>query len=460
MNGTGCSLSFNWTGNEMANTSVCDKKDYVYETPDTVVAVALFFACIWIIMTNSVVVMCFVGSRELQKNLWNLQILSLSFSDVLVGFSSLVVALGYCKPKMLKSYNACSIMFIFYVTSQFASFLHTFCICLHRFITVFFRYKSPRLYQGISKRGILIQVFIVWLVSLLFCMIPFIAFGRWGSSLKSCHLNSLFLDQYNLSISVWNISLLAPQIVVNIMYLSIYFKLRCTWTKLTTILPMNTHDVSTRGNVKNKGLHLTTITKTANMNERPKPSNLKVHPGQSPCNKFAQLKDIHWRNDEDLEVQSLENRIEYTEARLQENCTGPSTSRRIVEGESVTKVDLIKNPNCAIQMNTKHQSSNTRTDSSNCNTGQNKLNHSRHSKVLVTVGLILITVNICITPMNLLFIIETLNEGFLSRKTKLTVLVFSLLNSAVNPIIYAFRMKQLRQSLINGWAVIKILYRT
>ena len=67
--------------------------------------------------------------------------------------------------------------------------------------------------------------------------------------------------------------------------------------------------------------------------------------------------------------------------------------------------------------------------------------------MLITIGLILLVVNVTMTPLNLLFVIELLSHGFLSRELKLIMVSFAMMNSAFNPGIYALRIKLFRKAV-------------
>ena len=67
--------------------------------------------------------------------------------------------------------------------------------------------------------------------------------------------------------------------------------------------------------------------------------------------------------------------------------------------------------------------------------------------VLVTIGLLLLVLNVFMSPLNAIVIFELINDGLLTRKVKFGLFALSLMNSALNPVIYTLRIKPFRESL-------------
>ena len=64
--------------------------------------------------------------------------------------------------------------------------------------------------------------------------------------------------------------------------------------------------------------------------------------------------------------------------------------------------------------------------------------------VLCTIGIVLVLMNICITPLNMTLLFDTILDGSLSRKVKFTSMVWALVNSGLNPVVYALKIKAFR----------------
>ena len=90
---------------------------------------------LWIIAANLFVLICFVKHRNsLIKNKFTVQILTLSFSDFLVGLSTLpVYVTGYTR---MVTYELCAFQFVIFISAQAVVLCHILRICLTRLFVV------------------------------------------------------------------------------------------------------------------------------------------------------------------------------------------------------------------------------------------------------------------------------------------------------------------------------------
>lgn len=468
MNATNCESLRDYTRYNRTNTTICDDIETGQAKSNGFITGGMFITCMWIILSNILVVFCFIAGKEIKKNLLNLHILSLSFTDILVGFSALIMTLNYQKPILFSSYGPCLMLFIFYIVAQVASVYHTFGICLHRFITVHCRLKSPQFYQGITKRNTMIQVGLVWVMSAIFAMIPFFAFGKWTSSVHICSIENLLHDKYFISLKIWHTILLTPQVIINLMYISMYIKVRHSLSSVMTFPHNDTNHLT----------HLTKTTTEVSNSRNPKYENASakvsnrtkietfnvLHTNREnhslSLNKSSSVDQIPPLNKKRILLEKRINAHGFMKKQVHKNANDMPSCSKQENVESYANHQFLQNTGVISVSSHRKNGVETLSGTSETQKGrrhETNLRNDKHSNVLVTIGVILVAFNVCLTPLNVLFTLQSIQKDALSRTIRIIIITFSLFNSGVNPIIYAFCIKQFRDSVVSGWIYIKRL---
>ena len=78
-----------------------------------------------------------------------------------------------------------------------------------------------------------------------------------------------------------------------------------------------------------------------------------------------------------------------------------------------------------------------------------RLDYKGQKDVLITIGLIILLLNIFMSPLNFVVFLELINGEYLSRKAKFGLMFMTLMNSGINPVIYAFRIKPFSLNFIS-----------
>ena len=86
--------------------------------------------------------------------------------------------------------------------------------------------------------------------------------------------------------------------------------------------------------------------------------------------------------------------------------------------------------------------------------------YRKERDVLCTIGIVLLLLNLCITPLNMTVLLELILDEPLSRKVKFIFMFLALVNSGLNPIVYAIKMKSFRDvvSRYKGKCVAKFMF--
>ena len=202
------------------------------------IILGVYFVCCWVLMTNSIVLMCLMYNRQAVKRFINLQILSLSVTDFLEGLSFIPVVMMFQNPAALLTFWSCAVFLYSYLSAQFASILHALSICIYRLLTL---RRQGTTYEanpiGMYKK-LFIQVVSLWVGCLLFVLIIFVSFGQYDeSTMTTCSLDVLLKENYFFSITVLNTMRIIPHVTTNVIYIYILIFLSKIWRRVSAIHP-------------------------------------------------------------------------------------------------------------------------------------------------------------------------------------------------------------------------------
>ena len=393
------------------------------EKAPTILTAVLITTGFWIIVINVLVFSCLITSRSAKKSYVNLQLLSLSVTDMLVGAFSIPVTLTFKITGSFPTYGVCASLFYLYVASQAATLNHALVICVRRLITV--KRKTHNNFVIKSKYlSVFLEIVFVWTVSFVIISIPFLAYGRFGERLSSCSLNTLFADNYASAIGIFTSCLLIPHVCLNVVYLYMLVYLKRKWKQI---------------NVKDNGLSAKRVAK----DNSGRPSAQTITPIEVIDHGSLHTK-LSSRPDNDsnacgstMKLNNLEvNRYQTT--RLGGIRTDASSVGSTIISPSLARssqIEQIPGKSCET-LNGRKTGPPSRLGGID---GQ--------KRVLVTIGILLVILNVFMTPLSFLTLFEFLHKGYLSRSVKFVFMNMAILNSALNPIINVFRIKPFKDAL-------------
>ena len=348
-----------------------DEIDANVNVPVWLVIVMLSISA-WIIIANGLVFVCLVSSRNALKNNVNVQLLSLSLTDMLVGITTIPGVLKSI-PKFYSNYELCAVVLYLYMVAQTATLYHTLLICMHRLLAI----KGKT--NHANFKAVLWQTIVVWFGSLLFYTIHFLTFARFGETgLVQCSFYYLFADDYRLAFGLLSIpSLVPPHICTNIMYvyLLIFIRKKLRVVGVLKVKPNNTPDhAKLRGNKENTLLGVAMHTSHHRSVYRT-PSDTKEGP---------------------------DARIWVSEANsLSTNDQQPSMSKGYKPKSIDNNEQNVKFP---AALNIVASRNVAQPEHSGINT--NRIGLEKQKRVLITFGILLVSLNIFMTPLDFVAIIE------------------------------------------------------
>ena len=449
------------------------------KTKPEAVIIIIILCCAWIILINCLVFVCLILHRSAMKSFVNLQLLSFSITDILVGITAIPGSLTYY---ITPNIEVCSVIMCAYFVAQTATLYHAFVICLHRYITVKYRHiHTKKKCKGQLKR-IITHVIVIWLSSIVLVAIPVACYARFDQSITECSLNGLFKDNYLKFLAVINAVFLLPQMGMNAVYICLFRYLSAKWkfntrTKNTKQNDMLLSNSRVNATIKVHSLPKVNSTEHRRFNE--------IITNVDTMNIGVDETSRMTKSDEYMNAASyfLEDRINVCnnilksvsrkDHRNEQACdceTGMEEQKQIKKVATTIGAPSDANYDASntISLPMKAEPRNIEeTDNQNASSysswtnisiqvpvseGCRPLNSQKEKEVLCTIGMLLILLNIFITPLNLLFVIELIHDGFLSRKVKLSLMSLALINSGLNPLVYAFKMKPFREAIKSRWA--------
>lgn len=449
----------NNTGPICNTTCILNTIEVKHEEGNVLVIFILLLICTWIVVANLTVALVFFSDKRCRKNVFSSQILSLSITDLQVGVASVAITMTYVFRGTFLNYNCCAFVFFYYLASQNASMYHIFTICLHRFLFIY-NLNVSQVGTMVSKNTkhyrLLLEICLIWVVAGISAGIPFALFQRFGTMLPVCSLNTLFGHGYETMLTLSCSFLMAPQIVVSFLYCGLYIRLASKWRSIAVRMGLESrndvHRPSLLTQVKNwtvcncRKRISNEVGHCRSEPSQPSSSGMKQTPYDifiassitsggktSKKGKDSKIKEMFHKHHPALSGQDSDHTSDKVPC-----YSGPSPSSQ--SAKTSLQFSYLR----PYTRNTKGQS----VSHPNINrTLRQKFGDQK--RIMVTIGILLLVLNICVTPLDMLFVIERRTSSLLSRRVKFLLLAMSLMNSAINPLIYAFRLHLFRESCIS-----------
>ena len=421
----------NLSGNLNVNVTVPSAPAVVIPSGPSVLTIILMAISAWIVLANTLILMCLVMSRKALKNFVNLQIMSFSVTDTLVGLAAIPTALTYKLAFSLTDVGPCAVVLCSYSVAQAATLYHAFVICIHRLITIKRCTGRSESNPRHMYKTLLIQVSIPWIESLLVVSLSFALFAKFGKKLPVCSLNTLFEENYIYVMTFLCINLLTPQIGMNVVYIYMLVFLLRQWKRVDILRGNSRPTATTSDGVWN-------TTQAASIEET------KFTIPTAVCTSSIITKE----NDNKPNVDRLQNNRE-------ENDSNDKPITKIWKNVSYDDITGNQANESMEDRGTKdHGRKSKGRHFKKAENKEGKLGVSGQRDVIITIGLLLIILNVFMTPLTFLAIVESLGTQLLSRQVKFIIMILALMNSALNPFVYIARIKPFRHAVVDLWTKI------
>ena len=372
----------------------------------SVLTIILMVISAWIVLANTLVLLCLVVSRKALKIFVNLQILSFSVTDTLVGLAAIPTALTYKLAFTLSDVGPCALVLCSYSVAQAATLYHAFVICIHRLMTIKRCTGRSEANPRHMYKTLLIQVSIPWIESLLVVSLSFVLFAQFGKSLPVCSLNTVFEENYIHVMTILCINLLTPQIGMNVVYIYMLVFLLRQW-KRVCILRKKARPTATTSNVVWNTSQAASVveTKLTTQTIGGKNSILTLtsvvdNEIDGKINEGKENSD-HCVTGHDVKGRVHGNRKEWSRV-CADDKTDCHSNDKSGDGSHILKNNTNFRENVATdhtrRMRGQHQKMKSKAG---------KLGISGQRDVVITIGLMLIILNVFMTPLTFLAIVES-----------------------------------------------------
>ena len=438
---------------DLHDTNITGDFDPNVELLSTPVWLVILMAAIstWTLVANGLIFVCLITSRSAMKNNVNVQLLSLSFSDMLVGINTMPVLMLLAESQ-LSTYESCAAVIYMYLVSQAATLGHALLICINRLVTIT-KTSGVNQSKNESLKTIFVQIVAIWAGCLMYFGIHFLAFARFGDTLNRCSTYHLFRNKFYaealLSSPLFVPALLCTNVIYG--YLLIHIRRRLRVVGIVHVKPKASPDiVKFKTCLEPNKPSNTADRQTSNLlttsleSEQPKGPEGSVDHAQTKVIFIIDEQEPGTSNSCKADCNAndgKETKKEFapgTELKG-EACTNQCSTTRVTEPNTHDIVP-IKMANS--------KTSRPIVEPGNPRKTNGRLGLERQRRVLVTFGILLVSLNIFMTPLSFLPIIEMILNRPMPRSVRFVFMMLAMLNSALNPVINMWRIKPF-------WAIMK-----
>ena len=417
-----------------------------------------FLMCLWVIILNGLLVVCFQMNQRESWFAHSKNILTVIIIDFFVGVATLMALLSSMKTNV--NIYECIVTMSICVASQTATSLNVFRFCVIRFYTV----RRSTVVQEPSTKVIVSQTLVIWIASSIVVTVPLILWSDRELVIDRCIWGKLFAtNNRNVNIYMFQV-LVIPTLATSILYGTLTVHLR----KMKNLIHPSS---STTQEVSDSKLQMSAIqmsgqqTQNKNLSLKHHSPDRKFMKGSVPSkpqawthlnqNSFsAPLSDVSdsagpsLRNFTRIDGQDISNGSSFCDTDIRgANQSGTSHGAM---STNATAISNIKSLASATKGYLERASNHVDKDANRRTSMDIKPSrHNRMAKVTTTIGIILLLANISILPYILVLAVQFASPGSkIPSVFGFVSLFFLLLNSATNPVIYAIRLKPLRTAFV------------
>ena len=386
-----------------------------------IVSGAFVIICIWIIVLNGLLILCFWINKHEGWISHSKNILSIIIIDLLVGLTTLMsfltsMTININRYECLVSMGSC-------LASQTATSLNVLRFCVTRFYAI-----SKNSLKRESPTSIVVaQTLVIWIVSVAIIIIPLTLWSGTDLVLRHCSWTYLFpTHKYLVNMYILNL-LTIPTLSTTLLYGAMSLKL---WKIRNFVHPISENTNTTR----NASTSWTDTKMTAVQSRYCEVSDLSSGVGKQSLMKLESK-----LNNRD----NIDNNASTSTSGKTHACF--TVAKETEFSTQISEIPAETNSN-QLSVPVRNIKARVATVSPTVHTVPHMANRrTRISKVRTTIGILLVFINVSNLPYILVITIQAIEPAVqFPAVMHPLALFFLMLNSAVNPVIYAIRMKPLR----------------
>lgn len=410
--------------------------DNVIETANVSVQVVVSLTTALSILLNIPVIIIMISGKCLGKTITSVHILSLSFSDLLTPISALVVFQTFHARTV--SYDDCWARVCLLSFALAVSIIHMCFICLDR-RWVIIRKVPMSLKQARGRFWII--VLLSWSTSALITIVPFVIHKHhYMYELTHCALNQIFPYEYRYILQFWSVLLLLAEVLIIGSCISLISFLRRSRKVVHNTVGRSSVNIVHRSG----GMRSSPQPGIAGCSERHGGcvrSSEMSYSGRSECIGAEPRHSIAARqawsehfNSSNAQAVAPKFSKPQTSLPLSQN-----THRPVKFGKECDELPL------SVQYLHTRRLSKIRVVRR-----QQRPRMAKHqTRAIQTLTMLAVSLFITMTPMLVfaIFMQGWVQDFVLNRQVRHIISYIAVLNSALNPVIYAFRVPEIRTSL-------------
>jgi len=361
-------------------------------------------------LLNLPVIIIMISRQCRRKKVTNIHILSLSISDLLTSVNVIPIYLSYTG--RFVSYDDCFNRIVVFLVCLIASVIHLCFICSDR-CWILSRWRAPTSMRN-SRLRFWVIIAAAWIISPIAVGIPFVI-NRKQIELSYCSFSTLFENRGTTMLKWWSLLLLG---------VTVFICGSCAWMiwKLYTF----SGDLNRR------------TTKVTRIQVLPMPSSSDPQPGSSRTSSLPRSNDDKAKR---LRYISLNAKEKHTNHLKFQN----GIEKRNYENNYQQWRNLRVPATCVDTLKTNPQRYLDTSKSLILKPNVSRMSPKRHRQAVVTILIMVSLYIVSFTPFIVMILfLEGWREFIIPRQFRHIAVYFTCINSAFNPVIYAFRIPEVR----------------
>ena len=399
---------------------------------------AFFIICLWIIVLNGLLILCFWMNKSENWFAHSKNILSIIIIDLLVGFTTLMTFLNSMRIDInryecLVSMGSC-------LASQTATSLNVLRFCVTRYYAI----SKTSVNRESTTSKVVAETLIIWIVSVAITIVPLALWSEKELVLKRCAWGYLFPRyQYEVDIYIFNL-LTIPTVTTTVLYGILSLKLR----KIRNFV----HPVGQNNGQSIRCNHSWSDTKITTVQGRNTKTEASSTREDWRSDKNCDNSDLLSAAGKEWEMKAVsKNYIDDSKTR-----TDKSTKVNAHQGFSVSKEMQFSTQTSQIfpetagnQLSVPALDTRVKAAATISTVSPMVNRRTRISKVRTTIGVLLVFINLSNLPYIVLIAMQVINPAItFPAVLHPLALLFLMLNSACNAVVYAIRLKPLRDAFL------------
>lgn len=433
------------------NSSTLFEKPFE-KVPDFI-STGMRFISLLIVVLNTAVFACLVLKKATLPHVYWIQMICLSFNDILAGLSSFMVAF-IDFPAFSQSLPLCCGTLAFFISSQAATLYNILIICVRRLKTI---NNTNNQQIRISQKSVAIITTTVCGVSFIFCLLPFLIWSQKDASYikAGCSMETAFGENLKNAMKILFATFLVPLLCTNAIYCVVLFILRHKWKKTQPAISVQVMQTVASGSSNSSDQEKKSSKQTSSENSNCY-SNLQSVSNLPSVDRGTSTESGPLKNSKYSKTILLHPPLvrQFTSS-VKANMISFGSGNKDASSNRAVFDTLHNNKNHKASSKTfmERRKTDSETLKSSSTTGQEHTiirSTMRIQKAYTLLGIVLVLLNVFTWPGVVVLMMEAnVSSWSLTRPVKFPLFTTVSWNAVVNPILYTIQIKEFRMALFD-----------